>query len=657
MTLQLSWDLSRSAIESADSLQLILMVRLRAAADPTLKRAPLNLGVALDCSGSMYGAKLEQCKFAAGFLVKHLTADDMLSVVAFDSKVSVVAPHAPVTNPDRVLASVASLQASANTNLSGGWLEAARMVEATRQEGRINRVLLLTDGEANAGLIEPSSLLNIAQELQQRQLHTTTIGFGESFNEDLLKGIADAGGGNFHYIENTEETTSIFARELQELLKISAQNVRLRIVPAGEVTSVRLLQLFPITTHDGGIEVSLGDLLAGEEKRLLIELTVPRTMLGKRGMTELHLTYQQVAGDLAFRELYALVETPERGVAETTVNPVVWREVVLNDAATAMREAREKADAGQLDDARGTLDKARQALETSPHANEPEYQERRTEINRIAKMLENQASYHGHGRKAMMYASHGHGHQSSHSKGGAISPLVRKAFAVAKRLLFITGPGLALESGKLGPVIDGEVARRPWPWILKQQEAVRQCGVQPGHTTIRQLELAGRYESIDIVTSATEGLHNIAGSNPIELYGSIWTGRCEADGTVLHVWDPNASAPWITGPNVATWLDNEPRCTCGRALVPTLIEMNATIGSAVWDQARAALAGANAVVVAGTAARTKPMHDLVKAAVDDGIPLVWIHPRRDSVPSWTPHHVDAGANDGLRQVVDEIMWY
>lgn len=672
---QLAWDLSRSAIETEGALRLIVMISLKAAADADMQRAPLNLAVVLDRSGSMQGAKLAQCKFAARFLLKHLAAQDLMGVVAFGSSVSVVAPHGPLTSAQNVSAMIDGLTAATGTNLSGGWLEGARMIESTRQDGRVNRVLLLTDGEANEGIVQAERLHGIAQDLRARNVQTTCIGFGRDFNEDLLKGIADAGGGNFHFIDQEEEARSIFARELQELLKVAAQNLRLRIVPAAEVRTVRLLQDLPCQPVDGGLEISVGDLMAGEEKKLLIELHVPRDMMGRRGITELRLTHQQVLGDVAFRELYALVETPERGAAETTLNPVVWREVVLSDAAHALRQAREEADKGSLHAAKDILRKAQDDLASSPHAAESDYVERRHELERIARMLDTSDTYRGHGRKAMLYASHGHGHQSAHARGGMLPPAVRKALAVAQRLVVVTGPGLAFEAGlPLHGTFEGvdvqdlqrmpesaQDATRQWRWIALRQEDVLKCGPTPGHLTIQRLQQAGRYASMEIVTSAVDGLQQIAGVQQVhEVYGSVWYGRCPHDGALLPVSRAHATdrcQPWPPSEVRASWRDDVPICACGQPLRPSEVWPHEEVPQAQWDGARAALAQAEGIIVAGTEANTRPMAALLKAAVGNGVPLVWIHPRAGSLPSWAPLQVDLGPSDGLRAVVDEVMWY
>src|SRR5438874_2212601 len=93
---QLSWELSRAAVETPDGLRLILMARLEAAPDPDFERAPLNISMVLDRSGSMSGDKLQQCVHAARFAASQLSGSDQASVVMFDGHVDVLVNHGSV---------------------------------------------------------------------------------------------------------------------------------------------------------------------------------------------------------------------------------------------------------------------------------------------------------------------------------------------------------------------------------------------------------------------------------------------------------------------------------------------------------------------------------------------------------------------------------
>jgi Ca-activated chloride channel family protein len=136
------------------------------------ERAPLNISLVVDRSGSMSGEKLRYVKKAVEFVIQNLNPGDYLSIVQYDDQVQVLSPSAPVTDKSALLRLVASIREGGSTNLSGGMLEGFNQVKITRKEGYVNRVLLLTDGLANVGITDPSQLYNIVQ----RQLQENGIG-------------------------------------------------------------------------------------------------------------------------------------------------------------------------------------------------------------------------------------------------------------------------------------------------------------------------------------------------------------------------------------------------------------------------------------------------------------------------------------------------
>ncbi len=79
-----------------------------------------------------------------------------------------------------------------STNLSGGMLEGYTQVKSTKKEGYVNRVLLLTDGLANAGITEPEDYeKNSREKYTEEGIALSTFGLGADYNEDLLTMLAE----------------------------------------------------------------------------------------------------------------------------------------------------------------------------------------------------------------------------------------------------------------------------------------------------------------------------------------------------------------------------------------------------------------------------------------------------------------------------------
>ena len=271
------------------------MLELTAPPAPTGRvRPPLHPALVLDRSGSMAGRKLEVVRECAAFLMRRLAPTDELAIVAYDQDVRLVAPLAHVDLAS-LLPRIAAIHSGGQTNLSGGWLKGLEEVGRASGEGP-RKVLLLTDGLANVGVVDPAVLVSMARNaIEQSDVGTTTIGFGDDFDEDLLTAMADAGRGNAHYAPTPEAAPAIFAREFEDLVSLVAQNVSVEIRPTHEVQVLGVLNAFPVVPVPGGLQVDLGDAYAEETRRVVFELHVPSlASLGVRTVADVVLRHTAI---------------------------------------------------------------------------------------------------------------------------------------------------------------------------------------------------------------------------------------------------------------------------------------------------------------------------------------------------------------------------
>ncbi|HEX2369931.1 MAG TPA: VWA domain-containing protein [Acidimicrobiia bacterium] len=359
-------DHSVLAVESEHTLHA--MLELRAPEAPAGKRPALRLALVIDRSASMAGEKLDTVKRSATFLHDRMGSEDSLAVVAFDDEVRLVASLGP-TRPE-VRQALEQIEAGGTTNLSGGWFKGLEQLR--RVSDGIRRVVLLTDGLANVGISDPERLAATARSAAELGVTTTTIGYGDGFQEELLTAMADAGRGRAYYAAGPDEAPGIFAKEFEGLASIQAQNLSVEIRPGPEVEGVSVLSDLPPIVVDGGIQIELGDIYGGELRRLVFRLHVPAIAeLGPRVLGEAVIRWTSIGAksvEMVQKTIpigVNLVTSSEAGEVGPDLD--VTEEVTVLSAVQARRVARDQADRGDIRGASAVLrESADQLLAMAP---------------------------------------------------------------------------------------------------------------------------------------------------------------------------------------------------------------------------------------------------------------------------------------------------
>lgn len=238
------------------------------------QRVPLNISLVLDRSGSMGGDAMKYAKEAAMFVVKQLSSDDLLSIVNYDNTIEVTSPSQKIQNKEVLIKKIETIYARGMTNLSGGTLEGYKQVASTKKSNYVNRVLLLTDGMANEGVTDPAKLCKIASsKFQEEGIALSTFGLGAEYDEDLLTQMAEAGRGNYYYIDKADKIPEIFAKELDGLLNVVAQNATVSIALPSGVTCEKVYG-YQHTENKGIVTVALNDIFAKEDKVFLMKVKI-----------------------------------------------------------------------------------------------------------------------------------------------------------------------------------------------------------------------------------------------------------------------------------------------------------------------------------------------------------------------------------------------
>ncbi len=363
---------ARPAVCQDESCFLDVLVRIvPPVPDIHFLRPPINLGIVLDRSGSMAsGRKMSQACEAACFAISQLLPTDRVSVTIYDDHIETIAPSAPVVDKPGLIARVRGILPRGSTALHGGWTAGAQQVAEHVDWDALNRVLLLTDGLANVGVTDPNVIRADVKGMTDRRVSTSTIGVGDDYHEDLLEAMADAGDGNYYYVESSVQLADIFQTELNGLMATSGRDVGLRIETDGGVVVAEVMN--ELEREPSGRR-KLPNLVMGMPISILVRLRVPpqrdRAEIGR-----FWLDWEQPRGEESGRRSLgaALIisAVPARQWSEMPVDPAVAEQVALLMAARARKEVIAAIDRQDLAAACSASGQIRAVLSTAPQTAE-----------------------------------------------------------------------------------------------------------------------------------------------------------------------------------------------------------------------------------------------------------------------------------------------
>ena len=223
-----------------------VLVRLVAPAQPvtensaSAQRAPLDLALVIDRSGSMSGDPLKAALESSVRIIQGLRSDDRIAVVTFDDHVQVVQPLVAVGDAHDLVNRVRLIESGGSTALFDGWQEGVKQLAPFVKKERIARVILLTDGQANHGLVDEAKIFEHVAKAAGAGITTSTVGLGHGFNETLLTGMAKAGEGAANFGQTADDLSEAFEEQFAILSNSFLRQVKIT-VQGGSDVQARLL--------------------------------------------------------------------------------------------------------------------------------------------------------------------------------------------------------------------------------------------------------------------------------------------------------------------------------------------------------------------------------------------------------------------------------
>jgi Ca-activated chloride channel family protein len=327
-------------------------------------RPPLNLALVIDRSGSMSGRKLSYARKAARFLASELTARDRLAIVAFDDQVQVVMPSTPVRDPQPFIDAINTIHSGGCTALFDGWLAGATEVANHLDPAGLNRVLLLSDGQANQGPTDHNEIAAKVAGLTTRGISTSAFGLGDGFDEDLMGAIASAGDGTLAFIESPSQLADLYASELQGLATTIGRKVSLGLRGKHGVELVDVLNDLDATAFGN---LRLPNLRAGQELNVGVQLQLP-AWAPNQELLSVRLAWDAPGASerQSFVQMLTLPVMAAADIRDLDADPAVAEQLALLKANRERRRAIEQLDRGDLAGAEARLCQAAALFSAMP---------------------------------------------------------------------------------------------------------------------------------------------------------------------------------------------------------------------------------------------------------------------------------------------------
>lgn len=356
----------RLARAISNSSRFVRMLVTAPSSDGTVKRPPIKISFVMDRSGSMDGEKIRQAKLAVEEGVQLLADRDEFALVTFNDQAAVPLPMRAKPESGRGLSSsLGEVGASGQTNLCDGYLRGAEEFGSSIGDA-IQRIILVSDGQANVGETSQAVLQTHATELRRRGVSTATLGIGEDFNESLLGAMANGGGGVARWAERPHQVRKAIRDCIEETLETVLTRVRIHVrLPHAEF---QLLSLGDLSGGDGECTIDLGDMVADQEREVLLRVILPRGEIGSSVSAIIKLEAETLSGSsLTHRNdatwTYAQGQAIDAELNDLKRDRTIDLAVARHYAEIAKGEATDLNRRGSYNEARRVLERAAERIE------------------------------------------------------------------------------------------------------------------------------------------------------------------------------------------------------------------------------------------------------------------------------------------------------
>lgn len=278
---------NRTHVKSNAGSVIFVGIDLFADESTILQSRNLNICLAIDCSGSMQGEKIERAKESAIILARSLSPNDLISIVTFEYKVKVLLAPTLASEQDKIENVISTIGIGSATSLYGGLQKANDLASKNATSGRITRIVLMTDG-IPTDKENPKDYEKLCTEIRKNGITVNPIGLGDNYNEELLLRISDSGGGEWMHVTDPHFQLPNFLREQVTLMLntvIVNPELQLEFLSGTEIidfyTVKPTLTKMELPQRKGDKYVlNLRDLVMGQEQTIVFRVRLPSQSSG-----------------------------------------------------------------------------------------------------------------------------------------------------------------------------------------------------------------------------------------------------------------------------------------------------------------------------------------------------------------------------------------
>ncbi len=279
--------INRNSVKSNSGSIVFMSIDLFADQSTVIQKKGLNICLAIDCSGSMDGYKIEQAKESAIILARNLSPNDLISIISFENKVKVELAPTPASEQNKIETVIRSISVGGATSLYGGLKKAHEVILKNLHPGYISRIILMTDG-IPTDKENPRDYEKLCSDMRVGGITVSPFGIGDDYNGEILMKISDAGGGEWMHVTNPYVQLQTFLREqvadMGNTILVNP-DLRIKLLSGSEIvdcyTVKPVLTKFDLPDKRGDEYVlHIRDIIAGQEQTLALRIRLPAKPTG-----------------------------------------------------------------------------------------------------------------------------------------------------------------------------------------------------------------------------------------------------------------------------------------------------------------------------------------------------------------------------------------